>query len=76
MGAEYSAFRKAVARANVAAQSPAWNEAHHGLHTSHVRQLDDHEQRLKTLELLDPTIQAAGGGKPKKPGGGNAGSDA
>lgn len=50
MSAEFSPFRQAVARANVAAQKPAWDEAHHGLHASHVRLLDDHEGRLQALE--------------------------
>jgi hypothetical protein len=50
VGAEYSRFRQAVARASAASRAPAWDEAHHGLHASHVRVLDDHEGRLQALE--------------------------
>jgi uncharacterized membrane-anchored protein len=69
MGAEYSRFRQAVARAAKASQRPAWDEAHHGLHASHVRVLDEHEGRLQALEKLNPDAKD---GKPGKPADGGA----
>lgn len=70
-------FKQAVRAAQAGyggrGRNGTFDSAHSDLHSDHAGQLSDHDQRLKTLEALDPTTFDASTGKIKKPGAANFG---